>query len=437
MARTTSQLDPEAVGERIKQLRLGRGLSQEALAVPRYTAAYISHLEKGKRTASEEALEHIARRLDVPTDQLITGRDPKRDLQLQLDVDRALAQSHSGEIAPLAEELDRLRKRARRQRLPRLEAAAHEGLGLLAKRTADWTQAREHFVAAEELLADEPPEVRTSVVTGRAWTYFMMNDLAASIRLLELHLIELCKGDAPDPSALLQTYSYLIGPCFEAGLKKRAAEAADEAARLETRVQDPEHVACMNINRAQILLEQGRRDEAIRALGRAEELFKQIGWRDSAAKAAVAQATAAVEEDDLEAAEARAKHALSELEVSPSALDKARVLNLLGRIQRKRGHPDRALGHLNEALALLEASDSMERAWALREAGLCHLDLNDPEAAEPLLRQALTMYTKGKARDAIATASAYLGDALMELGRHQEAASIYRSGLAKVEDLAV
>ncbi|HVL37809.1 MAG TPA: helix-turn-helix transcriptional regulator [Fimbriimonadaceae bacterium] len=91
MPRLISEVDPRALGERIKRFPRGAWLVAEALAAPRYTAAYISHLEKGKRTASPEAIEHIAAKLGVEIDQLMTGREPRRRLQLQLEVDSGVA----------------------------------------------------------------------------------------------------------------------------------------------------------------------------------------------------------------------------------------------------------------------------------------------------------------------------------------------------------
>jgi tetratricopeptide (TPR) repeat protein len=327
--------------------------------------------------------------------------------------------------------------RARKQRFRRAEAAALEGLGLVAKRRADWLAARAAFVQAEELLAAEPPEAKTSAVTQRAWTHFMTNELSHAIHVLETHLVELGEKGAPDPTALLQVYSYLIAPYFEAGFRERATEAAQRAHELEPKVHDPEHLACLNINRAQVLLEQGHRTDAMRALARAEDLYRQLGWRDSAAKAAIALATAALENGDLEAAELGARQALAELQESPSRLDEVRILNLLGRIARSRNEPRDALRYVARAGDLLADEGSLERAWNLREAALCYVDLEEPAIAEPLLRDALEMYRDAGAGVHLATTAAYLGDVLVRLGRAEEAMSVYREGLSEVEDLAV
>jgi hypothetical protein len=58
-------------------------------------------------------------------------------------------------------------------------------------------------------------------------------------------------------------------------------------------------------------------------------------------------------------------------------------------------------------------------------------------SAEPLLRQALDIYQGAGAADQVATTAGLLGDVLVELGRSDEALSVYRDGLDAVEDLAI
>ena len=70
-------MDPDRhTGERIKRLRLERGLSQRELSegLARVSFAYVSRIEAGKRTPSLSALIRIAERLDTSALFLATGR---------------------------------------------------------------------------------------------------------------------------------------------------------------------------------------------------------------------------------------------------------------------------------------------------------------------------------------------------------------------------
>ncbi len=67
----------ETVGERIRRLRIERGLSQRDIACDGVTNAYISRLEAGARTPSVKALRKIAGRLGVTADYLENGEEPR------------------------------------------------------------------------------------------------------------------------------------------------------------------------------------------------------------------------------------------------------------------------------------------------------------------------------------------------------------------------
>jgi len=55
----------ETIGQRLKRLRLERGLSQRELAAPGVSYAYISRIEAGTRQPSVKALRKLAAKLAV------------------------------------------------------------------------------------------------------------------------------------------------------------------------------------------------------------------------------------------------------------------------------------------------------------------------------------------------------------------------------------
>src|SRR6478736_1862973 len=65
----------ETIGQRLKRLRLERGLSQRELAAPGVSYAYISRIEAGTRQPSVKALRRLAAKLGVSADYLETGSD--------------------------------------------------------------------------------------------------------------------------------------------------------------------------------------------------------------------------------------------------------------------------------------------------------------------------------------------------------------------------
>ena len=73
-AMATAEVGGEVpVGERIRRLRLERGMSQSELAAGRLSKGFISQIESGRSRPSPESLRFIAQRLDVPLVALLPG----------------------------------------------------------------------------------------------------------------------------------------------------------------------------------------------------------------------------------------------------------------------------------------------------------------------------------------------------------------------------
>lgn len=81
-----SKRSDESIGERLRRLRLGRGLSQRQLASSGLSPAYISRIESGQRMPSVRAIRVLALRLGVTPEYLESGVDmaPAEALELRL-----------------------------------------------------------------------------------------------------------------------------------------------------------------------------------------------------------------------------------------------------------------------------------------------------------------------------------------------------------------
>lgn len=322
---------------------------------------------------------------------------------------------------------------AKRTGLSECLAKAQHALGLIYLRESKFQQALECFDEAENLLLEQPPEDRTMAVTGRARVHFAMGDVRFATHILEGHLLRLNQQPGPDPCALLQTYSALIGPYFEAGLLKEAQSAADEAKRLGADVGEEEHLACMHINRAGVLIATRQRADALKALDRAEELFNRLEWKTEAAKSAIARGTLLLEKGELELARESLERALEVLEGTPDSLDKARVLNQLGRLERLSGNVEQAKDRLGQGAQLLSASNPTERALGMRELALCHMASGQEEEAMNLLRSSIDLYRSSLNKDEVAATFMILGDLLRENNDILASAEAYRQGLESLQ----
>jgi transcriptional regulator with XRE-family HTH domain len=103
------------IGERIRQARTRVGLTQAQLAQGRYTAAYISALERGLAKPSMAALTFLSERLGVSVPDLVSEERPAAG---RLEADLLLA---SGEYQAALDRYDALLEAAREDRRNRAE----------------------------------------------------------------------------------------------------------------------------------------------------------------------------------------------------------------------------------------------------------------------------------------------------------------------------
>jgi transcriptional regulator with XRE-family HTH domain len=83
---STTSRGEETVGERVRRLRIEKGLTQSALSGPGLTDAQISRIESGKRQPSLRAIRRIARGLGVSLDYLETGAELSTREELDLSL---------------------------------------------------------------------------------------------------------------------------------------------------------------------------------------------------------------------------------------------------------------------------------------------------------------------------------------------------------------
>ena len=71
-------MDYQQIGQQIRAVRLRRKMPQAQLAeAADLSVPYISHVERGKKRVSLDALLRISRALDVTVDQLLSGTQPQ------------------------------------------------------------------------------------------------------------------------------------------------------------------------------------------------------------------------------------------------------------------------------------------------------------------------------------------------------------------------
>jgi tetratricopeptide (TPR) repeat protein len=308
-----------------------------------------------------------------------------------------------------------------------------EALGFVAERDGKVDEALAHYQESEALSVDLPLHARCGPIVGIARCFRLLGDARYAAFVLETYLFQLEKEGIPDPVALMRVNSALVAPYFATGMLERAVKAAETAKRLEVRVNDPEQIACMNLNVARALLFQGRASDATVALRKAEDIFSSLGWKKEVARAAIAQGIVHAKVDELPEAKAALEEALQLLGESPNSLDEAKARNELARVERLLGNPKAARAQAEKVLNLISEGDPRERAFAARELALTS-DL--PASAEKHLKEAIDLYRIASDPIEVASTLGLLGDLYRQQGKTEAMAEAYRSGIEAVEDRA-
>ncbi|HEY8629299.1 MAG TPA: helix-turn-helix transcriptional regulator, partial [Gaiellaceae bacterium] len=220
----------EAIGKRLRRLRLERRLSQRDLSSPGVSYAYISRIEAGARSPSVKALRKLAERLGVSVDYLETGRDirdvDERELRLS---DAELAIRLDGDTAEAERTLAKIVEEARRAGDHASASRALIAFGFAAARRGN------HLAAVERLEAarDEQrvsPHMRPDLYETLGQSYAALGAAADRAVPLFEQCLEDVQAVAPENTTAHIRFSTLLSYALaDAGEHERAASVVRDA----------------------------------------------------------------------------------------------------------------------------------------------------------------------------------------------------------------
>ncbi len=164
-----SQEELVRVGRRLRELRLAAGMTQAELAGRRFSHAYVSVLEAGRREPSRAAVDYFAQRLGVAVEELWSEKGASWALQMAEDLRSEGLHTESREL--LAKTLGNLERD--RELHPRVLVVLHRELARID--IADDPQsAAEHLQRCLELAGDDD-----SMLAERAEAHAGLGELLA------------------------------------------------------------------------------------------------------------------------------------------------------------------------------------------------------------------------------------------------------------------
>ena len=423
------------LGSRIRELRRRLGLSQAELAGDDLSASYVSLLEAGKRTPSEEVLRGIAKRLNCDPDFLLEclSEDPGASLELDLKfAELALA---SGQPEAALGAFEAAAERARETGLPRHLAQAEWGTGRALENLGRLETAAQKFEALLRLRPADRGKVSSySVIVALCRCLRELGDLDRGIEAAERGLAEMKELKINPTVESIELVSTLVGLYAERGDLHTAEYLAQEAIAHAASLNDRRAVGAAYWNAGLVAHRNGHHDEAAVLVERALAMYAEGDNTRAVARLQTAYAAVLLNTQPPrpEAARELLVQARTALEEVGSSVDLVYVLTNLARADLQLGEFDTALTHARSGLDGLGPEHRLQAARTLLVLASAHLGRGDLEEAKRTQETAAVHLEASGASRQAAFAWAELAESLETTGDTERALWAYRQSLAQL-----
>jgi adenylate cyclase len=228
-----------------------------------------------------------------------------------------------------------------------------------------------------------------------------------------------------------------LGKTLEFVGKWSRAETVDaEALALATELGDPVLQGWSETALAEVARRQGRYDEAVERLGRAEALFVGAGARDGAGQVLQQAGTVAAQRGDYESARARYRESIAIREELDDRKSLGSIYSNLAIVEEYDGDYTAARAHNERALALrTDVGDRWGIGVSQNNLGMIALHEGELDEARTRLEEALRLQREVGDAWMQAISQNNLGNATRDLGDFDAARANYAASLATYRDL--
>jgi tetratricopeptide (TPR) repeat protein len=377
------------LGDRVRQLRVSKGLTQTELAGERFSKEYVSQIERGKTRPTAETIEWLAARLGVDRGFLERGVSSGERDRVESVVARAEAILESHDYA--------------------------ETVTALAG-------------VADSLRAAGVPDLEFRALKAEAWARMYEGQVREAVALLERARVvaeapEFTEVDRADVLFRLGACRHKLSSTQTAvALLTQALELADRSGlpcdRLRSLIFEWRS-RCYQVQRD---FEAARED-----VERALELAEALDDKYALAQAHFQASLIADRDGRWVLARSHAERAKALYEEIAHRANVGKLLNNLGAFNFLLGKPEEAIAQLKDAFRVaLEVGSETDAAYAVSSLAQVHLRTGEMELAEEQARHALELLgDREDVLDEIGNAQLVLGRSLLEQGRLDEAGEIF------------
>jgi len=391
---------PPTLGQRVRQARIARGLTQSELADSRFSKQYVSQIERDQLRPTEATLRWIADRLGVDTQFLATGVDGR-------ELERVESIIARGEAA--------------------LEAHDYaEAITLLAGVT-------------ESVPADAAPDLELRGLLAESWARMYIGEMREALPLLTRarELAEDPVFSDVDRAEVL----FRLGCCrYRLASVSTALALLTEALELAERSGIP----CDRLRsrifgwRSRCYRRQRDWEAAREDVERALELAEALDDRRATADAYFLGALVSERRGQWVAARSYAERAKVLYEEIDDRANTGKLLTTLGGLTFLLGKPNESIPLFKQAFAVaLEVGSDADAAQAVSSLAQVHLRTGQLELAEQQAGHALELLAdRLDFIDEIGNAQLVLGRSLLEQGRLEEAEEKFKAAEESFEQLS-
>jgi tetratricopeptide (TPR) repeat protein len=389
-----------SLGDRVRQLRIAKGLTQTDLAGERFSKEYVSQIERGKTRPTGETVEWLAARLGVDQSFLETGVSSSERERVESVIARAEASLESNSYQDAIDELAGLGSALDSVAVPALQMRA--------------------------LLAD-------------SWGRMNVGEVREAIARLESarQLAEAPGFSDVDRAEIL----YRLGVCrYKLASIATAVALLSEALDLAERSGLPADRLRSNILGWRSRCYRRQRDwEAAREdVERALELAEGLNDRRTVAHHYFQASLIAERTGHWVLARSYAERAKSQYEELADQANVGKLLNNLGGLNFQLGKPQEAIRHLKDAYrVLLDVGSEADAGYVVSSLAQVHLRTGEAKLAEEQARHALELLgDRVDVLDEIGNAQLVLGRSLLDQDRLEEADEHFKAAEASFEQLS-
>jgi tetratricopeptide (TPR) repeat protein len=415
----------ETIGQRLRRLRLDRGLSQRELSAPGVSYAYISRIEAGTRQPSVKALRKLAPKLGVSTEYLETGSaiaaEQQRELELgDAELQLRLSKDSSGSGRTLSDLLSSSLEAGDFASAARARIA----LGMLAAQEGRHDEAVRLLEEAMETEPSPHPTTRPDVFATLGQSYALIGKPRQAVEMFERCLEQVRTEDDENVIGLVRFGIYLSYALVDAGDISRAHEVVQEAIQRADGFDDPYTQVRLHWSVARLAVLQGRPSGALENIRRAIALLE-------ATEDTVQLGRAHLLCGFIMNTEGKTKDAGKHLELAERLLTSRHDTNDLASLRAEQakhaallGKGDETVKRAQEALDLLGDEDPGERGGILAAMAQGHALQGDTTRAEREFAEAIGLL-EGNGRWRVAELAARsLAKLLAKANRKDDAAAM-------------